>query len=78
LLMIGGGVCGGVGAFDGWMFGNGDERPWGGFAAACGAAFGTGCLLFFCVGPGLITAVAMGCSAFGAAFTAASRGGHQH
>jgi hypothetical protein len=76
VAMIGGGVCGAAGAFGGWMFGRGDERPWGGFAAACGAAFGTGCLLFFCVGPGLITAVAMGCSAFGAAFTAASRGGH--
>jgi hypothetical protein len=78
LAMVGGGVCGAVGAFAGWMFGRGDEGPWSGFAAACGAAFGTGCLLFFCVGPGLITAVAMGCSAFGAAFTAASRGGHHH
>lgn len=76
LLMFGGGVCGGVGAFAGWTLGRGDERPWSGFAAACGAAFGTGCLLFFCVGPGLSCAVAMGCSAFGAAFTAASRGGH--
>jgi hypothetical protein len=74
-LMVMGGVCGGVGAFAGWMFGRGDERPWGGFAAACGAAFGTGCLLFFCLGPGLITALVMGCSAFGASFTAASRGG---
>lgn len=76
-LMVVGGVCGAAGAFAGWMYGRGDERPWGGFAAACGAAFGTGCLLFFCVGPGLITALAMGCSAFGAAFTAASRGGHR-
>ncbi|HET6572368.1 MAG TPA: hypothetical protein VFG68_02110 [Fimbriiglobus sp.] len=74
VLALVGGVCGGVGAFAGWMFGRGDEWPWGGFVAACGAAFGTGCLLFFCAGPGLITAVAMGFSAFGAAFTTASRG----
>jgi hypothetical protein len=76
-LMATGGVSGGAGAFAGWMYGRGDERPWAGFAASCGAAFGTGCLLFCLVGPGLITAMAMACSTFGAAFAAASRSGQR-
>jgi hypothetical protein len=78
ISMLAGGVCGGLGGFAGWLFGRGDDRPWAGFAAAFAAAFGTGCLLFFCLGPTLPTAMAMGVSAFGAAFTAASRGGHRH
>lgn len=77
LMMLAGGVCGGLGAFAGWMFGRGDDRPWAGFAASGGAAFGTGCVLFFFTCPGPLVAGAIGVSAFGAAFTAASRGGHR-
>jgi hypothetical protein len=77
LLMMMGGLAGAVGAFGGWLFGRGDAKPWAGAKAACGAAFGISCLLFLCVGPGLVTAMAQLFAAFGAAFTAASRGGYE-
>lgn len=75
LTMAAGATLGGIGGAAGWWLGRGDERPWAGFAAACGAAFGTGCLAMMLRDPNLATATAMGLAALGATYTCASRGG---
>ena len=75
LTMAAGAIMGGIGGAAGWWLGRGDERPWAGFAAACGAAFGTGCLAMMLRGPNLGTATAMGLAALGATYACASRGG---
>jgi hypothetical protein len=75
--MLMGGVLCGLGALAGWSMGKGDERPWSGFAAACGAAFSTGCFLFFVRGPGLSAAIGMAVATWGATFATASRGGRR-
>lgn len=76
-LMFMGGVFSGLGAFAGWLFGRGDQRPWAGASAAFGSAFGTACVCFFVTGPGLSCAIAMTISSFGASFGMAARGGYK-
>jgi hypothetical protein len=77
LLMLLGGVTGGVGGFTGWLHGRGDHRPWAGFAAACGGAFGAGCVGYLLAGAGGWTATIILGAAFGSAFTTATRGGYK-
>jgi hypothetical protein len=77
IVMLIGGVTSAIASFGGWMFGRGNDKPWNGFGAAFGAAFGTACLVFFFFGPGFLTACLQAFAAFGASFTAATRGGHR-
>ena len=77
ILMLIGGVVSGLASFGGWMFGRGNDKPWAGFGATFGAAFGTACLAFFFLGPGFLTAGLQAVAAFGAAFTTAARGGNR-
>jgi hypothetical protein len=70
------GAAGGLAAAAGWAWGKGDERPWAGFAASFGAGLAMALLLLSYVwsAPRLLTVAG---SVFGAAFTAASRGGYR-
>ncbi|MCZ2341028.1 MAG: hypothetical protein LC104_04435 [Bacteroidales bacterium] len=66
-----------MGAGFGWYMGRGDRYPWAGFGAAFIATATTATSFGFCCGPlNPITAITLGMVAYGAAYTAASRGGY--
>lgn len=67
------GIFGGIGGSLGWWLGRGDQSPWSGFGAAFLAAFVTSVVTGGCVG---CCYIAPGVAAFGAAYTAAARGGY--
>ena len=75
--MLIGGVAGAIGSGLGWLMGRGDEKPWAGFAAGAGAAFGAGLIMSAIRGAGLVTAIAIMIAAFGATYKAASSGGYR-
>lgn len=66
-----------LGAGFGWHMGRGNQYPWAGFGAAFVSTATTAATFGFCCGPlNPVTVVVLGLVAFGAAYTAASRGGY--
>lgn len=70
------GTAGGLAAAAGWLCGKGDDKPWAGFAAAFGAGF-TMALVLLSFRASLVRIAIVAGAVYGAAFTAASRGGHK-
>lgn len=66
-----------IGAGFGWYMGRGNQYPWTGFGAAFASTATVAATFGFCCGPlNPITVIVLGVTAFGAAYTAAARGGY--